>query len=66
MFGGGLADERYVVERFQAMADGDIRRAPGDQTPATGVPLPVLTGVPVEPDPGARRFERSAFPLAGP
>ena len=32
----------------------------------TGVPLPVLTGVPVEHDPGARRFERSAFPLAGP
>ena len=30
----------------------------------TGVPLPVLTGVPVQPDPGARRFERSAFPLA--
>ena len=32
----------------------------------TGVPLPVLTGVPVQPDLGARRFERSAFPLAGP
>ena len=30
----------------------------------TGVPLPALTGVPVEPDPGPRRFERSAFPLA--
>ena len=28
VFGRGLADERYVVERFQAMADGDIRRAP--------------------------------------
>ena len=24
-FGTGLADERYVVERFRAMADGDIR-----------------------------------------
>ena len=24
-FGTGLADERYVVERFKAMADGDIR-----------------------------------------
>ena len=23
-FGGGLADERYVVERFKARADGDI------------------------------------------
>ena len=27
----GLEDERYVVERFQAMADGDIRRCPGDE-----------------------------------
>ena len=27
----------------------------------TGVPLPVLTGVPVQPHPGARGFERSAF-----
>ena len=25
LFGGGLADERYVVERFKAHADGDIR-----------------------------------------
>ena len=24
-FGGGLNDERYVVERFKAYADGDIR-----------------------------------------
>ena len=24
-FGTGLADERYVVQRFKAMADGDIR-----------------------------------------
>ena len=31
-FGRGLADERYVVERFRAMADGDIRRWPGDAT----------------------------------
>ena len=23
-FGGGLADDRYVVERFKARADGDI------------------------------------------
>ena len=33
-FGSGLADERYVVERFKAQADGDIRRSPG-QEPAT-------------------------------
>ena len=32
----GLEDERYVVERFQAMADGDIRRLPGDAAPAKG------------------------------
>ena len=24
-FGTGLADDRYVVERFKALADGDIR-----------------------------------------
>ena len=29
MFGRGLDDGRYVVERFQSMADGDIRRWPG-------------------------------------
>ena len=30
LFGRGLEDDRYVVERFQAMVDGDIRRWPGD------------------------------------
>ena len=34
LFGRGLEDDRYRVERFQAMADGDIRRWPGDK-PAT-------------------------------
>ena len=29
LFGGGLADERYAVERFKAAADGDIRPWPG-------------------------------------
>ena len=29
-FGGGLADERYVVERFKVHADGDIRPWPGE------------------------------------
>ena len=24
-FGTGLADDRYVVERFRALSDGDIR-----------------------------------------
>lgn len=33
-FGGGLADERYVVERFRAFADGDIRRCPGEAAPS--------------------------------
>ena len=32
LFGGGLADERYVVERFKAYADGDIRPWPGEAT----------------------------------
>ena len=34
MFVRGLEDDRYVVERSKAMADGDIRRIPGDG-PAT-------------------------------
>ena len=29
LFGTGLADERYVVERLRAHADGDIRPWPG-------------------------------------
>ena len=32
-FGGGLVDDRYVVERFKAMVNGDIRRCP-DKAPA--------------------------------
>ncbi len=34
LFGRGLDDDRYVVERFQSMADGDIRplRAKGPGT----------------------------------
>ncbi len=35
LFGTGLADDRYVVERFRAMIDGDIRRCP-DAAPAKG------------------------------
>ena len=31
-FGGGLADERYVVERFRAYADGEICPWPGEAT----------------------------------
>ena len=29
-FGGGLADDRYVVESFKALADGDIQPWPGE------------------------------------
>ena len=36
LFGRGLEDDRYVVERFQAMADGDIRRWPGEQPAKKG------------------------------
>ena len=28
LFGQGLDDDRYVVERFRSMADGDIRPLP--------------------------------------
>lgn len=28
-FGSGLADDKYVIERFKAHADGDIRPWPG-------------------------------------
>ncbi len=31
-FGSGLSDDRYVVERFRAMVDGDIRRCPDAAT----------------------------------
>ena len=34
-FGGGLVDDTYVVERFRAHVDGDIRRCP-DGPPAKG------------------------------
>ena len=34
IFGPGLDDDRYVVERFRSMADGKIRRRTGDE-PAT-------------------------------
>ena len=34
LFGSGLADERYVVERFKALACGEIRRVAGEE-PAT-------------------------------
>ncbi len=34
-FNGGLVEDTYVVERFRAMIDGDIRRCPGE-APARG------------------------------
>ena len=30
LFGPGLDDDRYLVERFQSMADGEIRRRRGN------------------------------------
>ena len=36
MLARGLEDDRYVVERFQAMADGDICRSPGDEPAQKG------------------------------
>ena len=35
-FGTGLADDRYVVERFRARADGDIVPAPAEAVAAKG------------------------------
>ena len=35
-FGTGLADEQYVVERFKAMADGDIRPVRPEAAGANG------------------------------
>ena len=35
-FGTGLADDRYVVERFRALADGDIRPIRPEATGAKG------------------------------
>ena len=35
LFGTGLADDRYVVERFRALVNGDIRRCPAE-APAKG------------------------------
>lgn len=32
----GLEDDRYVVERFKSMADGDIRRVAGEAPAAKG------------------------------
>lgn len=34
LFVRGLEDSRYVVERFQSMADGGIRRWPGEEPKA--------------------------------
>ncbi len=36
LFARGFEDQRYVVERFQAMVDGDIRRWPSDEKTAKG------------------------------
>ena len=34
LFGSGLDDDRYVVERFVAKADGDIQRVRAEAAPA--------------------------------
>ncbi len=35
-FGTGLADDRYVIERFKARSDGDIVPAPAEALAAKG------------------------------
>ena len=36
MFGRGLDDDRYVIERFQSKADGEIRRRNGTPKKSRG------------------------------
>ena len=36
MFGRGLDDDRYVIERFQSKADGEIRRRNGASKKSRG------------------------------
>ena len=36
LFGTGLADDRYVVEKFHSRADGDIVPVPAEATGAKG------------------------------
>ena len=49
-FGTGLSDDRYVIQRFKALADGDIRPWPSEE-PATGK--------------GRRRAKRITVPAGG-
>ena len=47
LFGTGLKDDRYVVEKFRALVNGEIRRAP-EPAPAKGrsrrkAPFPTVT-----------------------
>ena len=53
LFGAGLEDDRYVVERFKAHADGDIRPWPGEAiTPIEACRWP---GALVSSEPAFRR-----------
>ena len=51
LFGSGLSDDRYVVEKFKALVNGDIRRCPDDppakggKRPRTGFPTATLRAV---------------------
>ncbi len=47
-FGPGLADDRCTVERYQAMADGDIRRHP-DLAPKGGRRTKAVTATAAPP-----------------
>ena len=38
IFGYGLADDRYVVERFKSMVDDDIRPVPAEAPKGKGLP----------------------------
>ena len=43
LFGRGLEDERYAVERFQSMDDGDIRARTASGGAAGGGTRPVVS-----------------------
>ena len=68
IFGRGLEDECYVVERFQAMTDGDIRRCPGDKAKRViAIPQELIqTGATPRGRCGVCENRRRPMPVPGP
>ncbi len=59
MFGSGLDDNRYVVERFRSQADGDIRPL-GAETPAPKGPRKAKHNLPAHKVAGIRQAIEAA------